>query len=104
MLNVKHGQFIEKLDYDKLDCECCRGAFQRYFEYGIATGGFLQKVLENDLMSAVGRADENHVLRLRNICEFIFNQLPSVCHGSAEKFDTWCMSGGASADGRWSSQ
>lgn len=94
--------YIEKLDYDKLDCGCCKGAFQRYFEYGIATGGFLQKVLENDLMGAVGRADENHVLRLRNICEFIFNYMPSVCQGSKEKFDAWCIQGGASQDGRFS--
>ena len=94
--------YIEKVDYDKLDCECCKGAFQRYFEYGIATGGFLQKVLENDLMGAVGRADSNHVLRLRNICEFIYNELPVVTYGSPEKFDAWCIQGGASQDGRYS--
>ena len=94
--------YIEKLNYEVLECNCCKGAFQRYFEYGIATGGFLQKVLENDLMSAVGRADENHILRLRNICEFIYNELPVVCYGSPKKFDDWCIQGGASQDGRFS--
>ena len=94
--------YIEKLNYDMLDCGCCQGAFQRFFEYGIATGGFLQKVLENDLMTAVGKADGNHILRLRNICTFIYNELPVVCYGSPEKFDAWCIQGGASQDGRYS--
>ena len=94
--------YIEKLNYDKLKCGCCQGAFQRFFEYGIATGGFLQKVLENDLMGAVGRADSSHSQLLKNICEFVYNELPVVTYGSPEKFDAWCMQGGASQDGRYS--
>ena len=90
-----------KLNYDALDCNCCQGAFQRYFEYGIATGGFLEACIKNDLWSAMGRGDPDHISLIKNICSFIYNELPSVCTG-VDGFDSWCYTGGASQDGRFS--
>jgi len=57
----------------------------RYTQHKIECGGFLMAVLRNDLMEAVGRADEQNVRRLREICQYIYCELPSNCWGSPEK-------------------
>ena len=46
-------------------------SLRRYADQGIPTGGFLQAVLANDLMEAVGRADEANGRALRGICSYI---------------------------------
>ena len=103
-MQIPKGQtMITKLNYDRLDCECCQGAFQRYFEYGIATGGFLQACLEDRLWDAVGRADDNHINRLKNIVQFIYNELPTCVTGEGN-FNLWCNQGGASMDDRFSNR
>ena len=99
--DLQFPTYIEKLNYDALDCTCCQGAFQRYFEYGIATGGFLEACIKNNLMMAMGRGDPDHISLIKNICSFIYNELPSACTG-VDGFDSWCYTGGASQDGRFS--
>lgn len=56
---------------------------------GRPTGGFLQAVLCNDLMTAVGRADPTSFSCLKEICLYVYNELPSPCWGSAEKLQAW---------------
>ena len=101
MKDLKLPTYIEKLDYDMLECNCCKGSFQRYFEYGIATGGFLEACIKNDLSLAVGKADSKHITLLRNIVQFVYNQLP-ICATGVDGFNEWCYTGGASQDGRFS--
>ena len=61
----------------------------RYVEQHIPTGDFLRAVLENDLMEACGRADEENAIALFQICAYVYNQLPASCHGSPEKVKKW---------------
>jgi len=68
----------------------CRYAYAR-----IPTGHFLCAVLENNLMEAVGRADEDGQRTLPDIARFIYNELPAPCHGSPQKVRTWLAGEGA---------
>lgn len=64
-------------------------SIDRYVMDGIPTGSFLQAVLCNDLMEAMGRADMGNRLALFEICDYIYNETPSGCHGSPEKVRAW---------------
>lgn len=52
-------------------------------------GHFLTAVLSNNLFEAVSRADEESMRSLRHIVRFIYNEMPSQCHGSPEKVKAW---------------
>lgn len=64
-------------------------ALDRYVNFGIATGGFLRAVLENDLGEAVGRADDESLMALRPIYGVVFNCIPDPAHGSKEAVAAW---------------
>jgi predicted nucleotidyltransferase len=64
-------------------------SLNRYVNEKIPTGGFLQACLENNLMQAMGRADEYNRATLFEICQYIYNDIPSVCHGSSLKVAKW---------------
>ena len=64
-------------------------AMDRYAETGCPTGDFLRAVLENDLMEAFGRADEDNTRDMREIVAYVYNELPGNCHGSHEIVDAW---------------
>ncbi|MGH9931007.1 MAG: hypothetical protein ACREA9_17505 [Pyrinomonadaceae bacterium] len=61
----------------------------RYRDHGVPTGDFLQAVLSNDLMAALSSADDNNRAAILEICQFIYNDMPSRCHGSREKYEAW---------------
>lgn len=65
------------------------GALERYAEQHCPTGDFLRAVLGNDLMEAVGRADDDCISALADICKYVFNEMPGTCHGSYAKVDAW---------------
>lgn len=60
-----------------------------YVEHGVPTGSFLRAVLENNLMEAMGRADLDNRACLFTICDYIYNNTPSDCHGSPQKVKDW---------------
>lgn len=53
------------------------------------TGGFLQAVLENDLISAAAYADAENFRALGDIALYVFHNVPSVCRGSRERVRAW---------------
>ena len=53
------------------------------------TGGFLEAVLENNLMGAICRADEDNQRDLFEICYFVHTYLPASCRGSKEIVTNW---------------
>jgi hypothetical protein len=55
-------------------------------------GDFLRAVLSNNLMEAVGRADGYNIRTLPAICSYVYNELPSNCHGSPEIVTLWSES------------
>lgn len=61
----------------------------RYVQYGIRPGGFLTAVLENNLMGAMERADSENRIDLFEICRYIYNHCPILCHGSPEIVNEW---------------
>lgn len=61
----------------------------RYVDHRLPTGGFLQSVLENDLMGAMGMADHINRQRIFDICRYVYNNLPPNCWGSPEKVKEW---------------
>lgn len=52
-------------------------------------GGFVTAVLENNLMEALGRADMQNREDIFEICQYVYNDIPSACHGSTEKVRAW---------------
>ena len=64
-------------------------SLDRYVDHRIETGSFLRACLENNLMEAFGRADAFNSINLKNICMYIYNEIPSSCHGSREVVAAW---------------
>ena len=60
-----------------------------YVSHRYQPGGFLIAVLENNLMQAMGRADEENRRDIFEIASYVYNDMPSACHGSPEKVRAW---------------
>ena len=52
--------------------------------YGIAPRGFLYAVLTNNLVNAICRADDESLTAIKPICQYVYNEIPRVCHGSPD--------------------
>lgn len=52
-------------------------------------GSFLSALLSNDLVNAVGRADEENEAALGRWVRYLYNYAPGGCYGSPEKFAAW---------------
>ena len=65
------------------------GSLARWVFNGIAPGGFLTAVLQNDLYTAVSRADARNADSLKDISILLFNYCPTSCYGSKEKVTKW---------------
>jgi len=74
--------------------EHLRGGVQRYLERGIQPGHFLTAVFENDLMEAMGRADEISRAGIFGICMFLYNYAPRQSYGSRDAVSRWLRQGG----------
>ena len=69
--------------------EDIKASLDRYVNDKIPTGGFLEAVLSNNLVEAVGRADSNNIQRIPEIVKYIYNNLPSNCWGDKETVTKW---------------
>ena len=61
----------------------------RYVEERSRPGQFLHAVLCNQLREAVIHADEASRAVLRELVLFIYNYVPSPCHGSDQLVQLW---------------
>jgi hypothetical protein len=52
-------------------------------------GSFIRSVLENDLMGAFAKADEDNILDMHQIVKYVYNNLPSAAWGSRDIVDRW---------------
>lgn len=75
-------------NYEKLP-ESLRDGMKRYVEDGLLPGHFLTAVLENNLFSAVMRADANNLKELPSIVKWIHWKIPSSSHGSDITVKAW---------------
>ena len=64
-------------------------ALRAYADYGRPVGDFLTACLENDLMEALGRADDDNRKVIFEICMYIHWEIPAICHGSKEAVRKW---------------
>lgn len=64
-------------------------ALRRYVEDGTPPGGFLRAILANDLMGACAYADDDNMRNLPAYAAYVYNELPSGCHGSHEIVTRW---------------
>jgi len=64
-------------------------SLRRYVDDGCPTGDFLEAVLSNDLFDACGRADADNLITLAEIVAWIYNEAPSTCHGSRQRYADW---------------
>lgn len=64
-------------------------SLKRYIEGGVPLGGFMTAVMANDLMEAVGRADEVNIGILNEICSWVYSYAPRGCHGSYDAVGNW---------------
>ena len=68
-------------------------SLDRYTQERIPAGGFLEAVLENNLMEAIGRADEENIRDIHEICSYVYNNMPYNCHGSKNIVNEWLKDG-----------
>ena len=57
-------------------------ALINYIERGYEPGSFLYAVLSNDLLGAVSRADALNLPALKDIVQFVHNEMPENCCGN----------------------
>ncbi|OFZ82696.1 MAG: hypothetical protein A2603_02680 [Bdellovibrionales bacterium RIFOXYD1_FULL_55_31] len=69
--------------------EHLQNGLRGYFVHGHIPGDFLTSVLENDLLEAVTRADEDSFSGLRGLVIFLWNYTPSSAWGSRENVGQW---------------
>ena len=66
-----------------------KDGIQRWIEYGIPGGGFLDCVLRNDLCGAIGAADSSALENIPHIVAYLYNDCPADCWGSPERLKSW---------------
>ena len=65
-----------------------------YRQQGVPPGGFLTKVLENDLVEAAGKADIRNMTNLPAYANFLYNCMPRAAWGSPDRVKAWIQRGG----------
>ena len=66
-----------------------REAIQSYKDHRLDPGGFLRAVLENDLTSAVKRADDLNRRYLSDVVTYCYQVLPSASWGNRGLVASW---------------
>lgn len=69
--------------------EHCRDGLIEYLVEGRSVGQFLTAIIENNLMEAVKRADDQNRFALWNYAFFIYNHAPVGSTGSKEHMAKW---------------
>lgn len=64
-------------------------SLHRYIEGHVRLGGFLNAIVENDLLAACLRADETNRKIIHEIVLWLYNEAPAECWGSPEKVKFW---------------
>ena len=68
-------------------------SLDQYRDYHVPTGGFLRRVLENNLFDAFARADEGNQQDMLEIVKYIWNNFPVGIYGTPEEVKDWLERG-----------
>jgi hypothetical protein len=60
-----------------------------YVQHGIPMGGFLKSVFSNNLVGAVGSADNENYQSLKAIIQYMYCETPSICWGDVGIIKAW---------------
>jgi hypothetical protein len=82
----------EPIAYDRCPVDYMADGFKMYFERGILPGDFGTALLENNLMEACGRADDNNRRAIFQWCEWLYNYAPGGSFGSVERVANYIKS------------
>ena len=77
--------------------ERMRPGILRYLNDGVIPGSFLKAVLENDLVGALGAADDTNRALIWHYTNMLYNAFPARglgCWGSPEAVQDWAAVGG----------
>ena len=66
-----------------------QAALDRYVHQGVRLGDFLSAVVSNDFQEACRRADNDSLENLPAFAAYVYNEMPSTCHGSREIYRAW---------------
>lgn len=69
-----------------------------YFLHRYQPGGFLTALLSNDLMAAIGKADDENCRAIHRWCQFLYNYAPSGSYGSPDAVRAWLTPASVEAD------
>jgi len=62
---------------------------KNYIVHKIPPGHFLTAIIQNDLKSAVERADDENLRNIPAYVAYFYNLAPHACWGSPEKMKLW---------------
>ena len=65
------------------------GGIHRYVNDRVKAGDFLMAVFENDFVKLAGRADSENLRNLPAYASYLYNECPTLCHGSKERVNEW---------------
>lgn len=60
-----------------------------WIDHGVMPGGFIRAIIENDLRSAVERADSENLANIPAYVSYFYNEAPMMCWGSKERVENW---------------
>lgn len=64
-------------------------ALEAYVNEGTPVGGFLKRVISNDLVGAIGYADSDNYFNIQAYADYLHNEMPMYSWGSMERYNTW---------------
>lgn len=62
---------------------------RRYIEQGIPGGSFFMAVVENNLVGAFAKADEQNIAAMRNWAQWLYWEAPIDAWGSPKRVLAW---------------
>jgi hypothetical protein len=71
-----------------------RGAFCRWVVWGIPGGDFLDAFVNNDLMGAIRKADDENLDAFPQWARLFYNGAPAACFGAERLVARWIALGG----------
>lgn len=85
---------------DSLIPEHIKRAIDAYAADRRPVGGFVAAVLKNDLVGAIGGADQDCLAALKDIVGYCYWEIPGRCWGSPRKVTAWLARIGSELEGK----